>query len=702
MSESQTNADPAYDLEAVSADSFRPATSRPLLAAALTILVVIGLAVAIPSFIISQKRAEVASEIERRLTILAAGRAEVIETWLAGIARTADRAVGSELFRLFATEVDLAGGDLTQLADPEETISTTGLPQSFDAPLVAQLPYMQQVLSDFAKNADFSGGYLVGRSGIAYVTSAGAPDLSADQQDRALAVLKSAQAGFGPLRETASGLAFDLYAPVFAPQDQTASGNAVGVMLLTLPVTSRLAEVLSPPPLAEPGERLALVEAVDGRMALVRPAASPALTPLSGEIFGADGTIHFAERPGLSGGGEVYSIGVSVTGPAWWLVQELDLAAAEAQLTGFVGATVSLAGLVVVAVAIAFGAFWWRLASGHNRALAEQFQRLARRIAAQKRLLDSINNTIADFIGLKAPDGTYRYVNPAFARALGRPVEQVVGLDDAALFGRGIADRLTLSDKRALASGSAVTTDEEVYLAGRQFNLQISKVPYRAEDGTQAGIVSVTRDVTELVEQQKKKERAIQQMVAALVRAVELRDEYLAGHSRRVAGFAVAVAQRLQASPDVIATVEIAANLSQIGKLSVPVEILTKPERLSGDESRAMQQHIDHASAILRDIDFELPVLQTIQQMHERLDGTGYPKGLKEGSVTLAARILGACDVFCARLEPRSYRPGITAEAALAILTDHPERYDATVVAALREVASSVTGEKLIAAIGVA
>jgi HD-GYP domain-containing protein (c-di-GMP phosphodiesterase class II) len=222
-------------------------------------------------------------------------------------------------------------------------------------------------------------------------------------------------------------------------------------------------------------------------------------------------------------------------------------------------------------------------------------------------------------------------------------------------------------------------------------------VPYQDESGEISGIVSVTRDVTELVEEQKKRERAVHQMVAALVRAVELRDPYLAGHSRRLAGFSVAIAQRLEASPEEIATVEIAANLSQIGKLAVPREILTKPGRLTEAEIMQMQQHIDHAASILRDIDFELPVLETIYQMHERLDGKGYPAGLSGDRISRTAQILGACDVFCARLEPRSYRSGIAPETALEILNQNDGRYDPAIVEALREVTASVAGEKLIA-----
>src|SRR3546814_8163961 len=90
---------------------------------------------------------------------------------------------------------------------------------------------------------------------------------------------------------------------------------------------------------------------------------------------------------------------------------------------------------------------WWRLASAHNRTLAEQYRRLANRIQGQKQLLDSINGAIEEFIGLKAPDGTYRYANPAFAQAVSRSPETMVGLDDAAIFGQGTAKRLALRDR---------------------------------------------------------------------------------------------------------------------------------------------------------------------------------------------------------------------------------------------------------------
>ncbi len=682
---------------------YRPAASRVLTRGALVITVVVAIATVVPFMAIQLKRAEVVGEFERRLQILADGRSDVIATWLDGMTRPADRVVDSELFRLFATEIDLSGGDISDLATRDQPAPPdAAVPSGMGVPLTAQLPFMQQVLTDFIKSADFLAAYVIGRNGVAYVTSAGADPITAAQQAIAREVFEDGVLRYGPARAAPAGLVLDVYAPIFRAQSEGAAERPVGALLLTAPVSAALGQILTPPPLSRPGERPRLVQLDEGALVAVAPGDAPPIHPVAGLVLsGPDHAIPFGLRASVDGSQQVYSVGVGVGGPAWWIVQEISAAAADDAVKGFTAAAIAVAVLVVIAVVAVFGAFWWRLSNEHSSALAEQFRRLAARIESQKRLLISINDTIADYIGLKDLDGAYAYVNPAFARALGRDVDKITGLDDGALFGQGTAERLRLSDERALADDAAVTVNEEIYLGKRLHYLQISKVPYHGEDGRISGIVSVTRDVTELVEQQRTKEKAVQQMVGALVRAIELRDPYLAGHSRRVAGFATAVAQRLSASADDIATVEIAANLSQIGKLAVPREILNKPDRLTDAEIVQMRRHLEHAADILREIDFGLPVFETVYQMHERLDGKGYPEGLAGDQIRLTARILGACDVFCARVEPRTYRSGISAGAAIEILEQNPDRYDPMVVAALRETMSSIAGEKLIAGLAV-
>jgi PAS domain S-box-containing protein len=675
-----------------------PQRPRRLLAWAAAVLGVIALAaVLVPSLTISAKRAQLSEQIAERLELTAAGQAGVISTWLQGTRRLAEPVVESELLRLFAAEMDLAGGDMSQMiAPPSEDQGGLGVP------LVEQLPFIERVVTDFAANADFLAAYLVGRGGDAYITSSGAPAFTAQQRRLALGSFERGQTAYGAARSLPAGLVIDMAVPIFPAQVEPGRGKPVAVLILVTPLNAGLAEFLAADPLANPGTRRLLVQHSDGNLTRIEPGAAAPIVPISLEGFDlAAGQIPFARRTSLAGLGEVYSAGALVSGPTWWVVEEIEVASAERPLSTYTVAAIVVASLVVIAVAIAFGAFWWRLASHHNLALAEQYRTLANRIQVQKQLLDSINGAVPEFIGLKAADGTYRYANPALGKAVGRAPEAIVGLDDAAIFGRGTAKRLAQSDRRALTSGEAVTSDEEIYLDGVQRYLQISKVPFRDAEGAVNGIVSVTRDVTEVVEQQRKKERAIQQMVTALVRAIELRDPYLAGHSRRVADFALSVGKQLDCSDEELATLELAANLSQIGKLAIRKELLNKPSRLSTGEIEEMETHVHHAREFLEDIDFELPVVETITQMHERLDGQGYPNRLKGEEISLTGRILGTCDVFCARLEPRSYRAGLSPAAVLDILEENPTRYDPRVIEALKQVVATIPGEKLLASIAV-
>lgn len=691
------NSDP-FAIDAALDEVRKPAMGRIRLAGGLVIAAIAAAAIAVPLIAIKDRKLEMVADLDRALNILAAGRAEVIGTWLDGNAGQTGRIVDSELFRLFSTEMDLAGGDVSVLITQEQGGSTVAVQSELGAPLINQLPFMERVLTDFVISVDFLAGYLVSRNGVAYVASGGAEPLQAAQQSLAAQVFASGDRVYGPIRIAANSLVIDLGLPVMEAQREPGDGQTVAAMIFTLPVTTKLAELLEPRPGAPAGESMSLVQVDGDRHVVVEPGVTPPLRDTDYEaLTGLDAIMPFAKRAGVLTGGPVYSAGTAIPGSPWWLVQEIDVAAAEAELQEFKTAAAAIAVLLVLAVVLAFGAFWWRLTMSYNRALAEQFRNLAARIAKQKRLLDGINGSISEHIGLKSLDGTYRYVNPAFASAVAREPEAIIGLDDAALFGQGTAQRLKLSDERAVDSRAAVTAEEEVYLCAERHRLQISKVPFSGENGQVSGVISVGRDVTELVEQREKNEKAVRQTVQALILAIEMRDPYLAGHSRRIAEFAVEVAKRHGATADEIATAETAANLSQIGKLAVPRQILAKPARLDRDEIVEMRRHVEHAQSILHEIDFGLPVLETIAQMYERIDGKGYPKGLADDRISLTAQIVGLCDVFCARVEPRAHRAGITPRQALEILEQNPNRYDPTLVALLRDVAESVTGEKLIA-----
>jgi HD-GYP domain-containing protein (c-di-GMP phosphodiesterase class II) len=156
------------------------------------------------------------------------------------------------------------------------------------------------------------------------------------------------------------------------------------------------------------------------------------------------------------------------------------------------------------------------------------------------------------------------------------------------------------------------------------------------------------------------------------------------------------LADSLRLSPEDKSTVEIASNLSQIGKMFIDKTILTKVEQLSDEEKELVQKHVDHAADILRQIDFELPVYEAIYQMNERLDGSGYPNGLHDEEISLQARVLSVANSFCAMIRPRAYRPAMSPEQALENLRSAAHSYDLRIVEALAAALETSRGNKLL------
>lgn len=168
-----------------------------------------------------------------------------------------------------------------------------------------------------------------------------------------------------------------------------------------------------------------------------------------------------------------------------------------------------------------------------------------------------------------------------------------------------------------------------------------------------------------LAEQQKALIRTLEGTIRTVGMAVEMRDPYTAGHQRRVADLAVAIAEVLGLDDELIKGVHLGGMIHDIGKIGIPVEILCKPTRLSDTERQIVQQHAAMGYEILKDVDFPWPVAQVAYQHHERFDGSGYPNRLRGDETLLEARIVAVADVVESMVSHRPYRPGLGMEAAL-------------------------------------
>jgi putative nucleotidyltransferase with HDIG domain len=174
--------------------------------------------------------------------------------------------------------------------------------------------------------------------------------------------------------------------------------------------------------------------------------------------------------------------------------------------------------------------------------------------------------------------------------------------------------------------------------------------------------------------------------IEAMSRTMEWRDPYTAGHQKRVAAISTAIAQRMGLDHDVVQALYMAAMVHDIGKMAIPSEILTKPSHLTDLEMQMVQGHVESGYQILKDIPFPWPIAEVVRQHHERLDGSGYPRGLKGEEINLQARILAVADTIEAMATHRPYRPakGLTA-AMEEIQAEAGVKLDAGVVKAAFE-----------------
>jgi PAS domain S-box-containing protein/putative nucleotidyltransferase with HDIG domain len=160
--------------------------------------------------------------------------------------------------------------------------------------------------------------------------------------------------------------------------------------------------------------------------------------------------------------------------------------------------------------------------------------------------------------------------------------------------------------------------------------------------------------------------QSIKTTIQVLGTASEARDPYTAGHQKRVANLARAIATEMKLPHDQIEAIRMAAAIHDIGKISVPSEILCKPAVLTNLEFSLIKNHPEFSYEIMKDVESPWPLADIVRQHHERIDGSGYPQGLKDKNILIEARILAVADVVEAMMSYRPYRPALGVESALA------------------------------------
>ncbi len=623
-----------------------------------------------------------------RLGLVADSRAAAVDAWLDEQYATLQGLADNAALQLYVTELELlaeqTGGDVSA---------------------AAQGGYLANLLVATADAAGFSGPVLgpdinanvnrTGLAGLALVDTTGAmmvatPGMPAPQllPEEWLVRVAQGQQVFSGLRRGPNGVLLAAFAvPIYAVQADSETAAPIGAVIGQRLVGDRFFALLD-----QPGETLDtaetyLVRVQDGTVDYLSPLSDD--TPPLKLSLAADpeqlAAAFAVQRPGGFArlrdyaGTEVLVTSRRLSTAPWTLVRKVSTDEALADSEGrsrFLLITLISSLLIICLVIVAV---WRHGTSLRARDLAARYRAVAERYGR----LSDFMRLVADHqpTAISTVDATGRFVfaNARAADLAGISTVNIAGKDMAAVLGPVPAKLNASLNRQAHEDGEPVT--QHFALDGENGEERMVKSDHvPLPDG---GTLMVVEDITELVGERERRERALRQLVDTLVTIVDRRDPFAAHHSLRVAMVADAVAAEMGVEPEIRSTVSFAAKLMNIGKILVPKVLLVKPGNFSDDELAQVRGSIQTSAELIADCDFDGPVAETVRQIGERWDGTG-PLGLAGEDILLSARIVAVANAFTAMVSPRAHRSGIDFDEALDILRrDSGHAFDRRPLAAL-------------------
>ncbi len=608
--------------------------------------------------------------------------------------------------------------------------------QSSDAPLppelAAQLGFIRNLLTaeadrfgftvrpdgpDVPANVDrqgVAGLALVSLRGGVLAASPGMPEVAGDL----LAFIATQAPGQPAVRDLYAGtgdrISMAFLAPVFPEQGGTAADDQVAWVLGVRPVAEDLFTLLRQPGQIEETAEIVLLSEREGAIAYLSPLidGTPPLsrrlaadTPDLAAGFALAEPGGFAERTDYRGRSVLVTARRLDAAPGWTVMHKVDraeaLAAADARRGRL---AVQLVVGVALAVTLVLIVFFYGT-SRRARDAAARYQAIAMRLEQSEQRLRLVTDSQPNAILMVGAEDRVRYANAVAARQTGSEPEALIGkpLDVAlgphwaqrvarlaALCRERLAAIRELFDETEAADGSASTTRRVV-------NAHV--IPLPGDEGSDGAVLVVEEDLTQAVLERERREAVLRQIVTLLVTVVDRRDPHSADHSRRLSLVGAALSREMDQPPALVETVTTAALLLNLGKILVPVEVLTKPGALSEQERQLIRGSLATSAELIRDIAFDGPVYETLAAVQERYDGTGWPDGLAGAAIPPAARLLAVANAFIALISTRAHRGELDVDAALARLAEDSGRaFDPNVVVALTHLMNNKQGRQLLGA----
>ena len=270
--------------------------------------------------------------------------------------------------------------------------------------------------------------------------------------------------------------------------------------------------------------------------------------------------------------------------------------------------------------------------------------------------------------------GNFTFFNDSLCRNLGYSKEELMGMNNRQYTDKEHSKKLFQTFNKVYNTGEPTEGFDWQIIRkdGTKRSIEASVSLQKDSSGKPTGFRGIARDVTERKQAEEKLlltleslRKAFGTIIKVMVSAVEMRDPYTSGHQIRSADLARAIATEMGLPQDKINGIRLAGSIHDIGKLSIPAEILSKPSKLTNIEFSLIKEHSRVGYEMLKDVESPWPLAQIVYQHHERIDGSGYPKNLKGDEIIIEASIMAVADVVEAMASHRPYRPALGIKAAL-------------------------------------
>ncbi len=676
----------------------------------LVIVAVAGVAAAI-QFVSDQAEHDLLGW-QARLALVADGRAHDVDQWLAEEGDEIAQIAHNPSVALLFSQLEDVNGDRSQIAD-------------FDG----QAAYLRNYLESVAERAgfvrasafDFEAN-VPGRApiGIAVLDAEGhIVTTTREMGDPAQIVAPMLADGafveprfVDALTLSDDTVAFGFIAPVIRLQSDASLDNVVGYVLGLRPLDEAVFSMLRQPGDPHLTAETVLVRAANGNVEYLSPTrgGGDSTTPPLGLGLDAD-TENLAAAAAIREAGafgqfidyrgvDVLAISRALNAAPWTLVYKVDRGEALADSDARLQRLLILLVLAVAIAAVCMFALWRHGASQRTAHALDRLQATTDRLAQQERFLRLVTDAQPSSMFVADEQGQFQFANATLATRLKSSIADIVGAPMSRLFGAAQARALALHHDEAREANAVVTTIREVVLDDETRTYQAAHIPMGAMLPNWPGaVLTVEEDISEAMAERERNERILDGLVETLVTVIDARDPHAARHSVHVGHVAEAIAKEMGADDTTVETAAYAGRLLNLGKIMVPSELLTLERDLGPEEIRQIREGIMASARFIEGVEFRGPVVETVRQALEHVDGTGLPQGLRGDAILPAARIVAVANAFVAMVSPRAHRAGKTIDEALAQITagiDHA--FDRAAVSALVNYMENRGGRDAVAA----